>query len=589
MSTVKDFCPSMADHIMAGLKETGIVLNTLQAAMQTPFGAGLVNDANPSFLALKVFLETLNEKNFSTSTKCEQIWDNITRIDTGYAAQFQAIKDGIDEYCRMIDELAKLIHPETLNSSLGLALSSDVFSKKLGNMESKLSSIDDKIWLAQLEYEYLRLAREYSTESSDIRSVLGNLNAAGYSIEEKIVLLQSIKSKADNDFFLQFKSSPINYSDIFSTNSTSLSDLMMMCMVSHLEIMSRSGAADINEAIYASFGFYDFERLDDIYTNRPANGMHSTYLVSKKHIIDESKTLIYNDRFAPFALDTYAVANGSVAALTVMRLMLNDSYFTEQELADTQAYMDKIQDYQTRFPNFPVIVGNDKYGAPQIYLGGDQEWFKIDENLAATYGACGSVAAANILASMAMSNGDVAQCLGYPVWNTSGAATMGEYYQFMNDVYGTVKPLETPLESIPSLGITNTSYFKRKVITYAANHGFTIEANDYDMFINGPYDLAGIEAAVNSGRPVAFLNMWTTLMLYDPKRNDPERDEPGKDDSQTYSRHWVDVVDVDGNKLVVSSWGKEYHIEYSELQDAWNNNPLQSWNSMIDFTLVSVP
>ncbi len=83
------------------------------------------------------------------------------------------------------------------------------------------------------------------------------------------------------------------------------------------------------------------------------------------------------------------------------------------------------------------------------------------------------------------------------------------------------------------------------------------------------------------GKPVAFLDLVTSLPMYNPDGTRSQQDD---------QFHWVDIIGYDGDKLQISTWGDEMYIEYGDLEsdDFWLHGP-QNLNTMIDFTLISVP
>ncbi|MDR2654847.1 MAG: hypothetical protein LBC56_02070 [Oscillospiraceae bacterium] len=285
-----------------------------------------------------------------------------------------------------------------------------------------------------------------------------------------------------------------------------------------------------------------------------------------------------------------AVGESDTAAAAVARLSLGDKYFDKTELDKTQAIINQYSALKKKYPKFPLVIGNDENGNASVFLGGNQSWFRLNGHYAKYFGGCGPVAATNIMANLAFKNASVAQKLGFPQWNSSQVASMGEYLNLMEDVYSVVTPMEVPLAKLEadknksvtgfpaSFGIIDANFWKNAVLKYAKSKGIDLKAQslDRDFDGNNPYDVKKLEEALKNGCAIGFLNLLTALDMYlmDGRKY------------TSYERHWVAIVGKEGDKLIISSWGMELYLKYSDIIQAAQKNLAQSLNNMTYFEAV---
>lgn len=232
----------------------------------------------------------------------------------------------------------------------------------------------------------------------------------------------------------------------------------------------------------------------------------------------------------------------------------------------------KIEDFQGRYPFFPIITsGSSQSRLP--YLGGNQEWFKESGNYTAAYGGCGPVAAANILAALARENLTFAKQINHPNWHAQDTIEKAEYLSFMESIYETVTPFEIyrAKESrnfLSSFGVFSSRHFKQRTVKYASGRGLSLKAVDYKI-----EDFEKIKTALDKNNYLAFLNTWTKIPLYRPDGSLATK----------YNRHWVTLIGCNENRIAVSSWGKEYFINYNDLLQGCAL--LRRWNHIIGFEI----
>lgn len=228
--------------------------------------------------------------------------------------------------------------------------------------------------------------------------------------------------------------------------------------------------------------------------------------------------------------------------------------------------MSDIDIEMTRLSNehFLKIINEDI-----TYYGGDQSWFG---RYSQQFGGCGSIAAANILAYMALTNTELANLYGYDIKNMSKA----DFINFMEDVYKYVTPMEVPVFNkqsdkinsqvgIPTLGLINLNKFARSVEKYAQSKGVNLETN---LSCDTP-SLEDARNFISKGlkkdKPVAMLNMFRPV---DMQWTDAETNITS---TTTYKQHWVTVTGIINNKITgeetleVSTWGGRALIDFKHL------------------------
>ncbi|MDL2325112.1 hypothetical protein LJC61_08235 [Ruminococcaceae bacterium OttesenSCG-928-A16] len=224
--------------------------------------------------------------------------------------------------------------------------------------------------------------------------------------------------------------------------------------------------------------------------------------------------------------------------------------------------------------DFPEVKGENGV----LHFGGNQMWFaRKTQRLA----GCGPVAAANVLASLARQNPAVAAALNLHFLQGS-QISQPSYLQFMQRVYQTMRTLEIPLlnhladasakekpKIPPSLG-RGAAGFASGILRFAAKNGVALKAHTLLPGFS-PYNkgLHFIMRGLQAGTPVVLLTARNKHTLWQYNQN--VNATPQK--AQALHSHFVTVAGVrpgpQGPQLLVSSWGRMFVIEYTELHQSW--------------------
>lgn len=191
-----------------------------------------------------------------------------------------------------------------------------------------------------------------------------------------------------------------------------------------------------------------------------------------------------------------------------------------------------------------------------IYYGGDQDWFP---GKAARRGACGTVAAANILTYMSKLNEKYKCLFKYDDFSKSN------FLENMNDIYEYLAPYEIPFTSVP-LGIWPVSKFARGVKKFANEQGLKIESVSLGSKAGKKEIVRYLIKALKSNLPVAM------LIGYNTKMNGIKVIRP---DNRYFIQpsmklHWVTITEIHINKntkkvtLKVSTWGGYCYLDLDD-------------------------
>ncbi|NLW42354.1 MAG: hypothetical protein GXY89_04365 [Tissierellia bacterium] len=171
-----------------------------------------------------------------------------------------------------------------------------------------------------------------------------------------------------------------------------------------------------------------------------------------------------------------------------------------------------------------------------IFYGGNQQWYK---NKRRVVNGCGPVAGANILAYL--SNKDDKYANLYNEENFSKE----NFVKFQESIYDLIKP--------SPLGLININHFIKRIIQYGISKGVDLSYkklgfNDRNFTYLSSYTF--IRNALMKDIPVVVFNL------------DLRRDF-------LFRWHWMVITRIyaeDGEiKLVLSSWGKRYVIDFDRL------------------------
>ncbi|MDW7671970.1 MAG: hypothetical protein SCK57_03000 [Bacillota bacterium] len=223
----------------------------------------------------------------------------------------------------------------------------------------------------------------------------------------------------------------------------------------------------------------------------------------------------------------------------------------------------------------------DEPGSRKRYFGGSQLWLLKSNGV---HGGCGTVAAANILAYLAINRGEEWKHL-YPFPDTR----RDHFIQHMESVYRVVKPLPLPnwnhwvpgdifKKTPPSLGIPGLSFFSKRLVRYGTRKGVMLVPVWRDRkkrpHLNTSLQMSlhqaveYIRQGLGSGCPVAMINTWNPALQAVRHWIDELTGETTVNDFQ---RHWVVITALLENQktgevfIEVSSWGYRVDLNLSSL------------------------
>lgn len=193
--------------------------------------------------------------------------------------------------------------------------------------------------------------------------------------------------------------------------------------------------------------------------------------------------------------------------------------------------------------------------------GGDQNWFNsaIGKN-----GGCGTVAASNLLAYMAISNSKYKKLYNYPDLSKKN------FIAHMNKVYNYVTPYS--IFGV-SLGVWPLSKFENGVTNYAKDHEIELKGIHKNGAFNKNNTSDYIRTALDNNLPVAM------LIAINSKLRNIEVTLPNGNNwiQNSFERHWVTITEIKTDNIAqkttlkVSTWGG---YSYLDLDDYINGEQL---------------
>jgi hypothetical protein len=256
----------------------------------------------------------------------------------------------------------------------------------------------------------------------------------------------------------------------------------------------------------------------------------------------------------------------------------------EKKLSGMQQHIKKTEHtITTRLSGeHPFILIFDRTDSQERhYFGGSQQWLLRSNGV---HGGCGTVAAANILAYLALNRGEDWKQL-YPFPDTS----RDHFIQHMESVYRVVKPLPFP-DRIPwvprniikrapsSFGIPGLSFFSKRLVRYGTAKGVKLVPVWRDIkerpHLNTSLQMSlqqaveYIRQGLGSGCPVAMINTWNPELQAVSHRTDELTEATTVNDFQ---RHWVVITALLENQktgqvfIEVSSWAYRVNLNLSSL------------------------
>lgn len=219
---------------------------------------------------------------------------------------------------------------------------------------------------------------------------------------------------------------------------------------------------------------------------------------------------------------------------------------------------------------FVPIVGTGNV----IYYGGDQSWF--DTNVGRQSG-CGTVAAANTLAYLAIKNPALRSLYS---GSKLDIITKDDFTIHMNQVYKFVGPLKMPFFDQPAGGIPFLSWYSDGVVKYAKSKGISLTPHRIAKGAALDNALQFIRDGLSKDCPVALVNWMNSKLKNIPWKNP----DSGVTSKQDFQLHWVTITGLHDHRgkyyVDASSWGSKVTFCFD---DVWNNGDIFSYAGMIYF------
>lgn len=233
------------------------------------------------------------------------------------------------------------------------------------------------------------------------------------------------------------------------------------------------------------------------------------------------------------------------------------------------------------------IIGPDR----KPCYGGDQRWFSSNTKAA---GGCGSVAGANALRSLAMVDPSFkdqikssaipsavkdALCSKDPdhdsfsLLMTGIYETMGSFEIFpLNRIYDRIDRSAKAFTRLKStFGLSNVGFIIG-IIRFARKFSLDIAVKSCPTaFMEKEKALAFIREGLAASGAVVMLTCRNrhNARLFDPGCDLEKRLVDGKD--AAIKGHYTTITDVDGDRLLITTWGKPAVVDLNELAGSWKS------------------
>jgi hypothetical protein len=204
---------------------------------------------------------------------------------------------------------------------------------------------------------------------------------------------------------------------------------------------------------------------------------------------------------------------------------------------------------------FPKIKLKDG----SIAYGGNQAWYS---SKAAAAGGCGSVAAANSLASLAASHSDIARKLGISP-GRDGIFPESAFQAFMDNLY---LHIGSGFFFIRPFGIGIARYV-RSVLSYASRRSICLKSHVYiTTFASYNRPIRFICRGLKENGAVALLASWNS---YTASFAYPNGVAKAKIKNHFITITGIKRVSSGDYTLTVSTWGKKGTISYRDIYESW--------------------
>ena len=224
--------------------------------------------------------------------------------------------------------------------------------------------------------------------------------------------------------------------------------------------------------------------------------------------------------------------------------------------------------------------------------GGNQRWFSSNTKAA---GGCGSVAGANALRSLAMANeafreqiknsskipAQVRDALcskdpGYDSFSllmTGIYETMGSFEIFpLNRIYDRVDRSSKVFTRIKStMGLSNVGFIIG-IIRFARKFSLDLAVKSCPTAFKSKEEARGfIKEGLAASGAVVMLTCKNrhNARLFDPDADLEQRLVDGKDSA--IKSHFTTITDIDGDRLLITTWGKPGVVDLNELAGSWRS------------------
>lgn len=229
------------------------------------------------------------------------------------------------------------------------------------------------------------------------------------------------------------------------------------------------------------------------------------------------------------------------------------------------------------------------------YYGGNQDWYSSNTW---AMGGCGSIAGANSLRSLARCNRDVRQSIvtssKIPSEVKSALCSINttkEHYSYLatsiynkmwafeiyplNKLYDTHKRGHKLFKIIrPNQGLTNTGFIIG-IIRYARKLGVNLTVNTIPTaFCDKEYARDFIKKGLSKSGSVVIMTSYNKHNLHMfPSDSDLTKrlDTTYKGYNATMKCHFATITDMDGDRLLMTTWGQPAVCDFNELAKSWQS------------------
>ncbi len=230
-------------------------------------------------------------------------------------------------------------------------------------------------------------------------------------------------------------------------------------------------------------------------------------------------------------------------------------------------------------------------GSKKCY-GGDQSWFSSNTKAA---GGCGSVAGANALRALARCNKEFRKLItdskkipapvkdalcsdspdheNFSLLMTGVYETMGSFEIFpLNLIYDRKDRSSKVFSKLKStLGQTNTGFIIG-IIRFARKLSIDITVKSLPAaFVTKERARQFIEEGLRSSGAVVLLTCHNrhNARLFDPDSDLGKKLTDGADSA--IKSHFTTITDIDGDRLLITTWGKPGVVDLNELAGSWRS------------------